>query len=70
MPPPDTPAVDVHAHAMPMPLLRWLQERGLAEFDGATPAVVRLDPRVSGIAAGVPFPDSGGWADDLFAGLD
>jgi len=56
MTPPETPAVDVHAHAMPMPLLRWLQERGLADLAGATPSVVRLDPRVSGIAAGVPLP--------------
>jgi len=53
---PDSPAVDVHAHAMPMPLLRRLQDRGLAELAGATPSVVKLDPRVSGIAAGVPLP--------------
>ncbi|HEY0002041.1 MAG TPA: amidohydrolase family protein [Actinoplanes sp.] len=56
MPPEDTPAVDVHAHAMPMPLLRRLQERGLAELAGSSPSVVRLDPRVSGIAPGVPLP--------------
>ena len=56
MTPPDTPAVDVHAHAMPLPLLRWLQERGLADLASALPSVVRLDPRVSGIAAGVPLP--------------
>ena len=56
MTPPETPAVDVHAHAMPMPLLRWLQERGLAELAGAAPGVVKLDPRVSGIAPGVPLP--------------
>jgi hypothetical protein len=56
MTPPDTPAVDVHTHAMPLPLLRWLQERGLADLASALPSVVRLDPRVSGIAAGVPLP--------------
>jgi len=56
MTPPDTPAVDVHAHAMPLPLLRRLQDRGLAELADVSPAVVRLDPRVSGIAAGVPLP--------------
>src|SRR4051812_9599156 len=56
MTPPDTPAVDVHAHAMPMPLLRRLEERGLAELPGASPSIVRLDPRVSGIAPGVPLP--------------
>ena len=41
---PDTPAVDVHAHAVPMPMLRWLQERGLAELAGAAPSVIRLRP--------------------------
>jgi len=53
---PPNPAVDIHAHAMPMPLLRWLQENDLADLDSPTPAVVRLDPRVSGIAPGVPLP--------------
>jgi aminocarboxymuconate-semialdehyde decarboxylase len=56
MTPPDSPAVDVHAHAMPLPLLRWLQDRELADLAAASPSVVRLDPRVSGIAAGVPLP--------------
>ena len=56
MTPPDTPAVDVHAHAMPLPLLRRLQERGLADLADVSPSIVRLDPRVSGIAAGVPLP--------------
>jgi aminocarboxymuconate-semialdehyde decarboxylase len=56
MTPPDSPAVDVHAHAMPLPLLHWLHERGLADLTGASPGVVRLDPRVSGIAPGVPLP--------------
>src|SRR3954454_4438115 len=56
MTPPDSPAVDVHAHAMPLPLLHWLHERGLADLNGASPGVVRLDPRVSGIAPGVPLP--------------
>jgi aminocarboxymuconate-semialdehyde decarboxylase len=56
MSPPDTPAVDVHAHAMPLPLLHWLQDRDLADLAGPTPSTVRLDPQVSGIAAGVPLP--------------
>lgn len=56
MTPPETPAVDVHAHAMPLPHLRWLQERGLADLAAASPSSIRLDPRVSGIAAGVPLP--------------
>ena len=53
---PDTPAVDVHAHAMPLPLLRRLQDDGLADLAAASPNVVRLDPRVSGIGPGVPLP--------------
>ena len=54
--PVDVPVLDVHAHAMPMPLLRRLQDRDLADFASAMPEVVRLDPRVSGIAPGVPLP--------------
>ena len=50
------PAVDVHAHAMPMPLLAWLADRGLAELPGPASEVVRLDSRVSGIATGAPIP--------------
>lgn len=56
MTPPETPAVDVHTHAMPLPLLRWLQASDLADLAPASPGIVRLDPRVSGIAAGVPLP--------------
>ena len=42
MTPPDTPAVDVHAHAMPLPLLRWLQERGLADLASALPSIAPI----------------------------
>jgi aminocarboxymuconate-semialdehyde decarboxylase len=45
--------LDVHAHAMPLPLLRWLAGRGLADLSGGT---VRLDPAVSGVGAGTPLP--------------
>ncbi|TMM35516.1 MAG: amidohydrolase [Actinobacteria bacterium] len=48
-------AVDVHAHAMPMPLLRWLRREGLAEV-GPDNDVVVLDPRVSGIGPGAVLP--------------
>ena len=52
--------VDVHAHAMPMPLLEWLAGEGLADLSGvdrtAESGVIRLDPQVSGVAAGVPLP--------------
>ena len=50
------PAVDVHAHAMPLPLLAWLAGRGLADVSGAASEVVRLDSRVSGVATGAPIP--------------
>ncbi len=50
------PVVDVHTHAMPMPLLMRLADRGLADVSGAASEVVRLDSRVSGVAAGAPIP--------------
>lgn len=53
---PGDPVVDVHAHAMPMPLLRWLADRGLADLENLASDVVRLDPQVSGIGPGVPLP--------------
>jgi aminocarboxymuconate-semialdehyde decarboxylase len=50
------PVVDVHAHAMPLPLLSWLAELGLADISGAADEVVRLDSRVSGVGDRVPLP--------------
>jgi aminocarboxymuconate-semialdehyde decarboxylase len=49
-------AVDVHAHAMPLPLLQRLAEQGLADLDGVPDGVVRLDPRVSGVGPWTPLP--------------
>ncbi len=49
-------AVDVHAHAMPMPVLTWLADRGLADLSGVEQGVVRLDPLVSGVGPGAPLP--------------
>jgi len=49
-------ALDVHAHAMPLPLLQRLAERGLADLRGAPEGVVRLDPRVSGVGPRAPLP--------------
>jgi aminocarboxymuconate-semialdehyde decarboxylase len=47
--------LDVHAHAMPIPLLSWLAGRGLGEvFLGRD--IVRLDPRVSGVGPGADLP--------------
>ncbi len=53
--PPAEPVIDVHAHAMPMPLLARLAARDLAEVHPERNAV-RLDPRVSGIAADRALP--------------
>jgi aminocarboxymuconate-semialdehyde decarboxylase len=50
------PVVDVHAHAMPMPLLRWLAGLGLADISDAADEVIRLDTRVSGVGDRVPLP--------------
>jgi aminocarboxymuconate-semialdehyde decarboxylase len=47
--------LDVHAHAMPLPLLSWLGGRGLADVDRPRD-VVRLAPQVSGVGPGVPLP--------------
>ena len=49
-------AVDVHAHAMPLPLLQVLADRGLADLTGAAHEVVLLDPKVSGVGRGAPLP--------------
>jgi aminocarboxymuconate-semialdehyde decarboxylase len=53
---PAQPVLDVHAHAMPMPLLRWLSERGLADLGGVGEEIVRLDTRVSGVGHNAPLP--------------
>ncbi len=50
------PVIDVHAHAMPMPLLGWLADLGLADVSGAADEVIRLDSRVSGVGDRVPLP--------------
>jgi aminocarboxymuconate-semialdehyde decarboxylase len=48
------PVLDVHAHAMPMPLLRELAERGLADLSGQH--IIRLDPQVSGVGPNAALP--------------
>src|SRR3954453_15681245 len=48
--------LDVHAHAMPMPLLRWLGDRDLADLSRVGAEIVRLDQRVSGVGPGTPLP--------------
>lgn len=49
--------VDVHAHAMPLPLLQWLEAEGLADLSRVeADNVVIIDPRVSGVGPGAPLP--------------
>src|SRR5687768_7074939 len=45
----DIGALDVHAHAMPLPLLQRLADRDLADLAEVPSGIVRLDPRVSGV---------------------
>lgn len=51
-----TPVVDVHAHAMPLPVLQWLSDQGLADLSRVEENVVVLDPRISGVGPGAPLP--------------
>ncbi len=51
-----TPVVDVHAHAMPLPVLQWLAAQGLADLSRVEENVVVLDPQVSGVGPGAPLP--------------
>jgi aminocarboxymuconate-semialdehyde decarboxylase len=52
----DTGALDIHAHAMPLPLLQRLADRELADLAEVPAGVVRLDPRVSGVGPRAPLP--------------
>jgi aminocarboxymuconate-semialdehyde decarboxylase len=52
----DDRALDVHAHAMPLPLLERLAHRGLADLAAVPDGIVRLDPRVSGVGPNAPLP--------------
>jgi aminocarboxymuconate-semialdehyde decarboxylase len=52
----DLGALDVHAHAMPLPLLQGLADRGLADVAEVPTGIVRLDPRVSGVGPRAPLP--------------
>lgn len=54
--PPGTEALDVHAHAMPLPVLEQLAEDGLADLSGVPAGVIRLDSAVSGVGPWVPLP--------------
>ncbi|MGI5133121.1 amidohydrolase family protein [Pseudonocardia sp. CA-107938] len=49
-------ALDVHAHAMPLPLLQRLAVRTLADLSDVADGIVRIDPRVSGVGPRAPLP--------------
>jgi aminocarboxymuconate-semialdehyde decarboxylase len=49
-------ALDVHSHAMPLPLLQRLADNGLADLGEISNEIVRLDPRVSGVGKNAPLP--------------
>jgi aminocarboxymuconate-semialdehyde decarboxylase len=51
----DAAAIDVHNHAIPLPLLEWLERDGLADLSRIRDDVVVLDPAVSGVA-NAPLP--------------
>jgi aminocarboxymuconate-semialdehyde decarboxylase len=55
-PPTDDGTLDVHAHAMPLPLLQRLADRELADLTEVPTGIVRLDPRVSGVGPRAPLP--------------
>jgi aminocarboxymuconate-semialdehyde decarboxylase len=48
--------VDVHAHALPLPLLQWLEGQGLADLSGVRSGVITIAPELSGLAPGAPIP--------------
>ncbi len=52
----DGGAIDVHSHAMPLPLLQRLADRGLADLSGVADGIVVLDSRVSGVGPRAPLP--------------
>src|SRR3954462_11208069 len=54
--PPIDGVLDVHAHAMPLPMLERLADRGLADLTEVATGIVRLDPRVSGVGPRAPLP--------------
>lgn len=43
--------VDVHTHAMPLPVLEWLAQEGRADLSRLADGLVGLDPEVSGVPA-------------------
>ena len=49
-------ALDIHAYAMPLPVLQWLADQGLADTSAVEEGIIRLDPKISGVGLNVPLP--------------
>lgn len=58
-------AIDIHGHAMPMPVLTWLESSGLADLSQALDGIVRIDPAISGVGPGSPLPLAPSMTDPL-----
>jgi len=52
----DVPAIDVHTHVMPLPVLRRLERDGLADLSRLGAGSVFIDPRLSGVPTSAPIP--------------
>jgi aminocarboxymuconate-semialdehyde decarboxylase len=48
--------VDVHAHALPLGLLDFLADEGVADLSALDDGIVRIASSVSGVADGAPIP--------------
>ncbi|MQY14508.1 hypothetical protein SRB5_46760 [Streptomyces sp. RB5] len=64
--------IDVHAHALPMPLLEYLAARGYADLSEADAGVVVIHPMISGAAKGarIPLPTEQYVAAERLAAMD
>jgi aminocarboxymuconate-semialdehyde decarboxylase len=49
-------AIDIHGHAMPLPVLQWLGNQGLADLSSVGAGTVQIDAIVSGVGPGTPLP--------------
>lgn len=54
--PAESPLVDFHQHAMPMEVLTWLSQRGLADLTGVPEGYITIAAEVSGLPEGARIP--------------
>lgn len=66
------PIVDIHAHAMPMPVVNYLERVGKADVSGVADGVLILDPDVCGLQrdSPIPFPPEQYEVDRRITGMD